>query len=116
MLPQAQATATSAAATAGRRRPGSPKPKIRIATAAAATSVVPTGTRTASDAAHPMQTAPTRACGKRLVTSRDHQPFQLRHVRGADPGHALQLGHGVERAVRLAVVEDLLRSDRPDPR
>ena len=69
-----------------------------------------------STSAKPRQSAPTSACGGRTVTSRDHQSLQLGHVRGPDPRHALQLGDRVERPVLLAVVEDLLRRDRPDSR
>ena len=50
--------------------------------------------------------APNRRTGRRRARahdgrSRDHEPLQLRQLRGPDSGHALQLGHVVERAVRV---------------
>src|SRR3954451_16516977 len=64
--------------------------------------------------AKPRQRAPTNACGRRTFKSRDHKPLQLRHVRGSNAWHAFELGDRVEGAVRLSIVEDLLRSHRAD--
>ena len=115
-LPQPQATTRRAAPSTAHRSRTAPTPKPTAARAAATRNAGNRGTRTTSAPAHPTQTAPTTACGRRIVTSRDHQTFQLGHVRGPDSRHALKLGHRVERSVRLSVVEDLLRRDRPDPR
>ena len=113
-LPHPQATATTAdASIADRRRESEAaqptEPRVR---AAANVGTTPGRARFAS--AKPRQSAPTKACGRRMVTSRDHQSLQLRHVRRPDTGHAFELGDRVERAVRLPVVEDLLRGHRAD--
>src|SRR5947208_8487405 len=52
----------------------------------------------------------------RAATSRRNQPLQLLDSRRPDPGDRVELVHGGERTVRLAVVENLLRGHRADAR
>src|SRR5690242_1146144 len=114
MLPHVQATAASAEATASHRRREPEAARPRAAATEAAPNAGAVGTRATLASANPRQREPTRACGRRSVTSRDHEAFQLRHVRRPDPGHPLQLVDRVEGAVLLPVVEDLLRGQGAD--
>src|SRR6478672_563024 len=106
----------TAEASAITRKPESEATSPEEASTAATPSARTTCGRVRFASAKPRQSAPANACGMRTVTSRDHQPLQLGHVRRPDARHALELGDRVERAVRLAVVEDLLRRHRTDPR
>ena len=77
------------ASTATRRR-GSDAASPSAARTAATPRAGTSGVRARFASAKPRQRAPTSACGRRTVTSRDHQSLQLRHVRRPDPGHALR--------------------------
>ena len=114
-LPQPQARVTSAEASRAQRtrvvaaaRPSAPR---RTKPTSACTGV----RRPRFASAKPTQRLPTAACGRRTLTSRDHETLQLRHVRRPDSGDALQFGDRMECAVLLPVVEDLLRGHRPYP-
>src|SRR5262249_29987902 len=105
-----------AAATAAWRKHGLPDARPRDPRIAATPSARTAGGRSRFASAKPRQREPTSACGIRTVTSRDHQPLQLRPVRRPDTPDAFQFRHGMKGAVLLPVVEDLLRRDRADPR
>src|SRR5438552_11595753 len=114
--PQPHATTTTAEPSAATRRRVSEVARPTEANATAAPSVGTTAGRAKLASAKPRQRAPTNACGRRSVTSRDNQTLQLRHVRGPYAGHAVELGDRVERPVRLPEVENLLRRHGADPR
>ncbi len=75
------------ASAAVRKRPSEPERPTQTSTAAT-TPLATTDGRTRSASAKPAQSAPTSACGRRRVTSRDHQALQLGHVRRPDSRHA----------------------------
>src|SRR5262249_12649098 len=108
--------ATTVKARASRRIDAWPAADAIAVSAAATRSATTTGTRTRFASANPMQSAPTNACGRRKVTSRDHQSLQLSQPSRADNVHAFELGDRVKRTVRLPVVQDLLRRHRTDAR
>src|SRR4029077_17530582 len=85
-LPQPQATATTAEASAADRRREPEAARPTVARPAAATSIGRVEGRARFASAKPRQSAPTNACGRRIVTSRDHESLQLRHVRRPDAG------------------------------
>src|SRR5579884_45297 len=128
-LPHHQPASTSEAATAPSRR----GPATHSAAPAARTRAsnetkdAPAGIRTPSANARPAQaeSAATWAGSSRLTRgrprltqdgSRHHQALQVVQPRGTDAGDGVELVDRRERAVLLAVLDDLLRGHRADAR